>query len=156
MREPVLFFDIDGVLHPNGAVALGADGRVQPVNAFCWLRPFEETIREFPGTRLVLHSNWRLKWEADAALKAQLPASLAQRLDAVTPRDVAGRYASIEAYCIRHGAQQFVILDDEIEEFPPGLPQLVACGPEGVNCLDTVAQLWRSLKRMWENRNANC
>ena len=69
----ILFLDIDGVLHPNGTVTLGPNGGISTNRAFRWLRYLDEVLQDFPDTELVLHSSWRLLWETDLELKANLP-----------------------------------------------------------------------------------
>lgn len=148
MTTPVLFLDIDGVLHPPGAVSQLADGSLSRINAFCWTVFLEETLRDFPSVRVVVHSNWRLRWEADAELRAELPVWLSGMVTATTPRDVTERYASVQAYCAREAVSQYVIVDDEADAFPVGLPELVHCGRAGLSDEDTQAALWRALKAM--------
>jgi hypothetical protein len=144
----VLFLDIDGVLHPNGTVTLELDGSISAVGAFRWLHSLDAVLQDFPNTEVVLHSSWRLLWETDVELKANLPESLAKRIRGVTSREVMSRYASIEAYCAEHGVTQFCILDDEAAAFPDRLAGLVVCDQIGISSPQTQAELKAALAEL--------
>ncbi len=148
-NKKILFLDIDGVLHPNGTVNLLADGSVSGPGAFRWIDRFENRMQEHPDVSVVVHSTWRLLWETDQELKTQFPAILAKRIIGVTPRDVMGRFASIQAYCSSHKVQRYVILDDEPAAFPAGLPELVVGDAAlGISESCTGAALSRALARL--------
>jgi hypothetical protein len=145
----VLFCDLDGVLHPTGAVSFLADRTISAIGAFCWLNVLRDTLKDFPDVALVLHSTWRLEWETDQELKAQLPPWLAERVLETTPRSIVSRFASIQAYCAQKSIEQYVIIDDEPDAFPPGLPELITCHPKaGLSDPDIEAALWTALKSL--------
>lgn len=144
----VLFCDLDGVLHPTGAVSMEG-GVLSAIGAFRWLNVLIDTLKDFPDVALVIHSTWRLKWETDEELKATFPSWLANRMLATTPRDKASRFASIQAYCAANAVDRFVIIDDEPDVFPPGLTELVICDPKcGLSDPDTEATLYTALKAL--------
>jgi hypothetical protein len=89
----VLFIDIDGVLHPSGAIIVGVDGKVYGDKAFCWLEPLVNLLEEWLDLDVVVHSTWRFHWETDAELKARLPAALARRVVCATPKAAQNEFA---------------------------------------------------------------
>lgn len=141
----VLFLDIDGVLHPNGAVTLEPDGSISAVGAFRCLQSLDAVLLDFPDTEVVLHSSLRLLWEMDVELKANLPESLANGISGTTPRTVMSRYASIEAYCTEHGVTKFCVIEDERAAFPDRLADLVVCDQAGISSPQTQAELSTTL-----------
>jgi hypothetical protein len=141
-----LFLDVDGVLHPNDTVTLEPNGSI---SAFRWLESLDAVLQYFPDTEVVLHSSWRLLWEMDVKLKANLPGSLANGIRGTTPRTVMSRYASIEAYCTEHGVTQLCIIDDERAAFPAGLSGLVVCDQVmGISSPQTQAELRAALAEL--------
>ena len=142
----VLFLAIDGVLHRNGTVTLEPDGSISAVGAFRWLQSLDAVLQDFPDIEVVLHSSWRLLWETDVELKANLPESLANGIRGTTPRTVMSRYASIEAYCTEHGVTKFCVIDDERAAFPERLAGLVVCDQVmGISSPQTQAELRAAL-----------
>jgi hypothetical protein len=145
--KTTLFLDLGGPCHPAQSVVLGRDGKMYGDDAFCWLEPLLQILDEWPGVDVVVHSTWRFIDETDAELKARLPEALARRVLCATPRDITGRHESIQAYCEQHAIEQFVILDDELLAFPPGLPQLIDCSRGGLSNPETVQALRDALRR---------
>lgn len=148
----VLFIDIDGVFHPYGSVAL-ENGRVSAIKPFRWLKQFMETIQDFPDLQLVLHSSWRVAFNRDE-LQAMIPSELFNKIIAFTDVNIMSRFASIEAYVKEHKIINYVIIDDEGDAFPSGLPELIVANRmEGCSNDDTCAQLWMALKYAHEKNN---
>ncbi|GAB3644919.1 HAD domain-containing protein [Ramlibacter alkalitolerans] len=143
-----LFIDVDGVFHRPGTVSFNEDGTVSGEGAFQWLPHLLAVLEDFPDVRVLVHSSWRMSWETDEQLKAVLPPALASRVAGATPRELASRFASIQAYCECEQVEHFVILDDEPSAYPVGLEQLVVCDPQA-GLSDTAVQerLRRALAR---------
>jgi hypothetical protein len=125
----VIFLDFDGVLHPadylrfievDGELVFGSDAR------FCWAGVLWDLIKDH-DCGLVIHSSWRTSF-ALADIKDMLPPELASRVLGVTGGGA--RFRSIEAYVEAHRLREYLILDDEPEEFPLDLDALVVCHPE--------------------------
>jgi hypothetical protein len=148
-KKTVLFLDIDGVLHPAGAVSQNFDGTLSMINAFRWERILRDCLADFPEVALILHSTWRLLWETDQELKQQLPAFLGGRFNGTTPRSVMSRYASIQQYCEDHGIERYVIVDDERAAFPASLSELILCASNtGLSGDGIEERLWSALKNL--------
>lgn len=103
-------------------------------------------LDELPEVVVVLHSSWRNLFETDDELRTVLPPGLASRVVACTPREVASRYASIQAYVARYGVQRYVIVDDEVAAFPEGVENLVVVPAAGLDDPDTIDSIRRALE----------
>ncbi len=125
----VIFLDFDGVLHPadylrfieiDGELVFGSDAR------FCWAGVLWGLIKD-NDCGLVIHSSWRTSF-ALSEIKEMFPPELARRIRGITGGGA--RFRSIEAYVEAHRLRDYLILDDEPEEFPSNLKALVVCHPE--------------------------
>lgn len=122
MRQPLLFLDFDGVLHPK------YEGSFAQLPMLCaWLE-------RYPQVAVVVSSDWRLR-DGLMDLMALFPSPLRSRVLGVTP-DLRGaragcdfRYArqcEIEYYRWRVGHDgPFVALDDTAHLFEAQYPALV-------------------------------
>ena len=148
-KKTTLFLDIDGVLHPAGAVSQNPDGTISMIGAFRWEGILRDCLSDFPDVALILHSTWRLMWDTDEELKQHLPAWLGARLNGTTPRTVMSRFASIQQYCKDHAVERYVIVDDEPAAFPKCLPELIVCDSRTGLTGDSIeALVWRALKAL--------
>jgi hypothetical protein len=129
MTRTVLFLDLDGCCHPEGASRISPLGKLEGDRLFRWAPQLMQLLDELPHVQVVVHSSWRQFFETDDEVRAQMPAQLAARVVACTPREVLGRYESVLAYVGREGVERYVIVDDDGRWFPRGLPQLVLCSP---------------------------
>ena len=78
--KPVLFLDVDGVLHPEPAFSK---------DAFCRLPLVEGILRDFPMVEIVISSSWRLDWkyedESIVQMRRHFSSDIAPRVIGVTP-----------------------------------------------------------------------
>lgn len=130
MTRPVLFIDIDGVAHPQGASWVTPLGKLDGDRLFRWAPQLVQLLKELPNVDVVVHSSWRLLFETDDEVRAFMPSALAARVVACTPRDVVDRHESILEYVKREGVARYAIVDDEPKWFPMGLPGLIVCSPK--------------------------
>ena len=128
--KTVLFLDIDGICHPEGASRISALGKVEGEGLFRWAPQLMALLNELPHVQVVVHSSWRQLFETDDEVRALMPGELAARVVACTPREVLGRHESILAYIERESVEGYVIVDDDGRWFPRELPQLVLCSPK--------------------------
>jgi len=138
---PVLFLDLDGVLHPQPCPDSDLFSRV-PI--------LEDVLRPFPDWEVVISSSWRLQMPL-MEIRSHLPESLAKRVVDITPD---GRFESllgrpptlgqhthgvrqieIEAWLRQHRAgggwrTRYAALDDWPYNFcSPTPPWVVLCDP---------------------------
>ena len=148
-NTPVLFLDIDGVLHPSGIATQQPDGNVSGERLFRWLPKFLEALSQFPTVKVVLHSTWRYCFQNEAHLRNNLPKELSDIILETTDVTVMSRYASIEAYIKTKNLCKYLILDDEANAFPYKLKELVICrANQGLSRQSTYNRLIEELKRI--------
>lgn len=143
-EKPVIFLDLDGCCHPVGTARLSPLGDIEGEGLFRWAPTLMALLDELPDVDVVLHSSWRNLFETDDELRAVLPPGLALRVVACTPREVASRYESIQAYIARHRVQRFVIVDDEAAAFPEGVENLVVVQAAGLDDPGTIDAIRRA------------
>ncbi len=173
----ILFLDFDGVLHDNEAGLelnvrdetslqsltdeqrrfITRNGRlIVGENLFEHADRLAVELEPYPDVWIVITSTWRIHFELEA-LKAFLPAALADRVVGITPqvfsRDgVSQRVREIDAYFERseHGFEPWVALDDQDWLFISGggvSPYLVLLdGKEGFT--DAAAVVLRQYLRV--------
>lgn len=138
LTSKVIFLDFDGPLHPATAI----EGvRIPPDddvcvdrNLFRWAIYLELIISALPPEQresilIAAHSSWRkVNGLSQDLIRRQLGPTLARQYIGMT-RPELPRWASIQDMCERGGFTDILILDDAVDEFPQGLPQLVACNP---------------------------
>lgn len=160
MGRAILFLDIDGVLHPNGVARVYVrrseagdflGHRVLGSGLWQWSEPLASLLREYPEVEVVLHSTWRHEISLED-IKKHMPPELAERVTALTPKQVPERLDSIRAFCTTHAVERFVVVDDSIGQFPTAFAQLVPCGERGLSDPATIAALRAKLERMFSQR----
>lgn len=136
----VLFIDFDGVLHPTVAIAdlpfttkpsTVADER----GLMRWVPIVAELLAAHQDVRIVVHSAWR--WLVDEPEIRELLAPLAPWYAGTTEPEIRGRHESILHQVHRDRIDDYLVLDDAIDEFPAGWTPLVVCDPSaGVSAAD--------------------
>ncbi len=136
MGPPIIFLDVDGVLHPLNEKHLPRDACLSDLVA----RADEQEYPNLPtrvclgefcspnlsalrllvastGADIVLSSTWRQTAGGRMAVSEQLVKHgvTSRPIDAFTPVLVSGRASEVEAYVERHAmeASPFIVLDDE-------------------------------------------
>jgi hypothetical protein len=146
---PLLFLDVDGVLHP--AVAQGEQ--------FTCLPALEAWLRAHPAVEVVVSSSWRLEFDLDT-LRQMLPGDLHSRVIGVTPDLGSGgpghRGREVLAWLERHRARQrpWRAIDDKPDWFDPVLlDHLILCNPDQglterqIEQLDAWVATWGGCER---------
>jgi hypothetical protein len=121
-EHPVLFLDIDGVLHPGNGIETGL---------LCRAKALEEALSGL-NVRIVVSSSWRFHMEIDEIL-CQLPTDIARRVVGVTGNPHIGqwpRFNEIRTWIGRNAKfADWRALDDARLEFPNPCQELIACDP---------------------------
>jgi hypothetical protein len=151
MVMPILFLDIDGVLHE--------DVCRNPANLLRHRPRFEEVMRSFPTVEIVISSTWRESRTLDE-LRALFSKDVQRRIIGVTPHwsDVqdpfsSGAYvrqAEVLGWLIQaqRAWEPWVALDDKHYLFKPFLPNLVKCDPAQGLTDETANELRRKLSAL--------
>lgn len=152
MMKKILFFDIDGVLHPLGIAFENGDGAIYcdpPHLRFVWAPILMTLLAQRPDVFLVCHSTWRRNYTLPA-LGAMLPSDLAARLIGLTDPNL-DRLPSIQAYVEDHRIAHdcYVIIDDDPAAFPVAPEQLVLVSSRtGISAEVAQAALRSALARL--------
>ena len=129
----IVFLDIDGVLHPPGAVTftITKDRYLQVVGTelFRWTHHLLEILKDFPEVRIIIHSSWRTVFGWNY-IKDTLPSDIIDLTLGVTNEGIAIRYMSILDTVEEFGITDYVILDDEHKAFPWEIKELIRVYPE--------------------------
>ncbi len=130
---PILFLDIDGVLHPDDAAEIVIEGgqwRVTGEGLFRWAPLLMDLIVPHDG-QIVIHSAWRHFYRLHE-LKAFFPEACRDRIVGVTQGG--GRYQSILNFVVARGVERFLVLDDAKSEFPEDWMHQAHCpGTRGIS-----------------------
>jgi hypothetical protein len=143
-RHPLLFLDIDGVLHPASSYASAP---------FSQARLLADGIQDL-DVRIILSSSWRFS-HGLSELKALLPSPLADRLCGATGDPCLqehARYHEILEYRASTGeVGPWRALDDSAFEFPKRCPELILCNANtGVAAEQVVAlRNWLQDDKHW-------
>lgn len=148
MRSPrAIFLDFDGALHPARDVADYASGSlpdvslaqyVQERNLLRWVPVLAQMLDGHEDVMLVVHSGWRTRCQSYEIREFLGP--LAPWFSGVT--DNGPRYRSIMEVVDRFEIDQYVVIDDAVNEFPRDFPALLACDPDlGVTSPEVQAGL---------------
>ena len=126
----LIFLDFDGVLHPRSLRVIDQDrgkGASIKNGALCWLPVLESALERQCNVRIVVHSDWRLRYR-DFELREML-GLLGERFLFSVPEGP--RWRAINCIISAKRPRSWLILDDTIEEFPRPLPrELLICEPE--------------------------
>lgn len=130
----VLTLDFDGCLHSvediadlAGGVPLGVNllDEVGRRGLMRWWPLLHDLLDRRPNLMLMVHSGWR-NFLSDGQIR-KLLTPYEDRFLGTTPRGP--RWRSIMECVERFDIGNVVIIDDAVNEFPPGLECLVACHP---------------------------
>ena len=121
MRK-LLFLDFDGVLHPTTCAPAEMLGRAELL----------DILLTGSSVEIVISSSWRHHHPLNE-LVALLPQRLSERVIGYTGDAVIGRFARHQEILryLSSVKESFTwrALDDSTFEFPPNLPNLIACNP---------------------------
>lgn len=132
----IIFLDFDGPLHPTTAI----DGVRRPPDEasflerdlFRWAFHLDVALSKAKDRENILiaaHSSWRqIPGLSQNLIREKLGPRLGAQYVGMT-RPELKRWESIQEMCKRGGFDDFLIIDDAINEFPENLPQLVVCNP---------------------------
>ena len=133
---PVVFLDIDGVLHPRQTGSLSL------------LPQFEDWLRARPSVEVVISSSWRLSSSEDD-LRALFADDLRPRILGATPvLNGELREAEVLAVVRAYRLRAWAALDDGASEFPSTRGHLVATEYTvgitrcALQSLDRVLRIW--------------
>lgn len=152
----VLYLDFDGVLHPSDVYLIDGlpvlQGDQEHLGLFCWVRPLEILLVEFPEVDIRLSTSWVARVSFEYA-KAQLPAYLQTRVTGATwiggaDFDRQTRYQQILSDAHANEITDWVSIDDDNFGWPDAERQRLVhtYGNRGIS--DPVAQgnLYERLK----------
>lgn len=138
MTSRVLFLDFDGPLHPapaiQGMTRVPDEQEIRSRGLFRWIPHLETAFAELDedgrsSIMIAAHSSWRtLSGLSQDLIRHQLGPKLSPLYIGMTRPDLP-RWESIEDMVHRGGFEDYLILDDAVNEFPAALPQLVVCSP---------------------------
>lgn len=156
-----LFLDFDGVVHPVSAIAdwrtlnihsADIDSLVQKRDLFRWLPLLTAALESHPDVVLVVHSGWRGVAD-NTQMRQILGPSLADRFIGVTSVNL-NRFEGIQELVRRAEMEDYLVIDDAIQEFPSEFNHLLATDPElGLSELDIIRHLDQWLQRTGESQS---
>jgi len=125
-RKKTIFLDFDGVVHPVGCLSIEFLGEKLIVTGellFCWA-PILSQILERHNCDVVVHSTWRHHFSL-TELRQRFPMSMQHCIVGITEGQK--RHESILRYAEHHRIDDFIVLDDQPEEYPELWDRLVVC-----------------------------
>lgn len=128
----IIFVDFDGVFHPVSDLhwfsrGLPVDTCIQRGRLFRWAWILHEILDKHSDVRIVVHSSWRML-HPEAKVKSLL-GPLTERVISVIPREYE-RSEGVAAYIAEKSVEDYIILDDRPDWFPPNTPRIIVCDPE--------------------------
>lgn len=145
-----IFLDFDGPLHPTESIRGIPSPITQQViderNLFRWVPLLEDAVANSPacvreGLCIAAHSSWRLRFDVDQQIVRNNLRSLASYYVGMTNPALL-RWPSIQDMCQRAQIEDYLIIDDAIDEFPQNLQQLIVCSPsKGLSDQDVMSRL---------------
>lgn len=136
MSGPVLFLDIDGVLHPFGLPVLSGGGyfKWDLPQLFLWRPLLESALEPHLGVSIVVSSSWRYYCEESQLRERVLGPRLADRFIAVTGSDqeADGRADEILRYAEGNRIDRWVAIDDDptVKAAEREEPRFIWCPPD--------------------------
>jgi len=115
-QGPTLFYDVDGVLHPND------------VGNLCCASHLVSITNKVPSLQLVMSSNWRETMDHEFFQRA-FPKEILERTTGFTPvleTYPYRRQREIEAFAAHFGLNRYICIDDQERLYEPGWPNLYA------------------------------
>jgi hypothetical protein len=112
---PTLFYDVDGVLHPN-----------DQVNLSC-IEFLIDIIDKLPQLQLVMISNWRETMDKEY-FERIFPALIVEKTVGFTPVIIdvnCRRQGEVEAFVKHYNIEKYICLDDEGELYQPSWERLL-------------------------------
>lgn len=150
---PTLFLDFDGVLHPQGCVALDEDFRLlQNPELFCWRGILADVLRPSPATRIIVSSDWRRLFDDENLIRLLGPA-LGHRFAGVVETFSSNRADEVLTEAARRGLSNWIAVDDHpsvAEARRNGDKRFVVCNPDtGLSNPSVIAELdtWAKLSK---------
>ncbi len=129
--DVVLFFDIDGVLHPHQTETLEFKDRLLAL------------LYQYPNLELVMCSNWR-ETASQSWFEDRLGNPLADHFKGCTPRlygRVNRRQHEIDEFCRMFRVKRYAVVDDRADLYPVGYPNLVLTDPSEGLTDETIREL---------------
>ncbi|WP_425268633.1 HAD domain-containing protein [Marinobacter vinifirmus] len=114
LTGPTLFYDVDGVLHPNDTGNLSCADVLTSITS------------QIPGLQLVMSSNWRETMDLEFFQRI-FPKEIVNRTVGFTPVLSAPPYRrqrEIEVFTSYFGISRFICIDDQERLYEPGWPNL--------------------------------
>lgn len=114
LSGPTLFYDVDGVLHPNDTGNLSCANVLTSITS------------QIPGLQLVMSSNWRETMDLEFFQRI-FPKEIVSKTVGFTPvlsAHVYRRQKEIEVFATYFGITRFICLDDQERLYEPGWPNL--------------------------------
>ncbi len=131
-RNPTLYLDFDGVLHP---------GHAQPHERFSRQAHLVTAIDGL-DVDVVISSSWRFQY-TQSKLSEVLHPVIGSRIVGITGDPVVGSYSrwrEIERHAMWNAVRDFRALDDSTFLFPPDCGALIACnGATGMGAQEASA-----------------
>jgi hypothetical protein len=137
-----IYLDFDGCLHRAGRDKV----------MFEHMEALETILREHPHTHVVISSSWREEHSFDE-MRSYFAADVQRQIIGVTPvLPGATRHAEILQHVQSTGYDgDYIVLDDDSSEFPPGWPQLLLCDPTQGFDVEKQGELRRMLSERQKN-----
>lgn len=114
-EKPTIFYDVDGVLHPNDQANLSCVDFLIDI------------INKLPNVQLVMISNWRETMDKEY-FERIFPAVVVERTVGFTPVIINMNYrrqGEVEAFASHYGIGMYLCLDDEAELYQPSWERLL-------------------------------
>jgi len=123
---PIIFLDIDGVLHPDNAAQISAFNTPCGNRLFRWAPLLLGLLQKYPKVKIVISSAWRYCWNYED-LVGFFPEEIRPYIIGTTRPSEPRRWEAIQEYIHQFKLTKYAIIDDAAAEFPMGLPGYIWC-----------------------------